>query len=93
MGQKNTLSASPALYMVDPNLLWERFNDLERKIEQLSGDTGGYVTVKEAAKILRIGQAAVRLAIEEGRLPAKNLARKGAQNAQWRILKRDLNKI
>lgn len=95
MGQeKNTLATAPALYAISPNLIVEQLWPLfEAKLREMQTDTGGYVTVKEAAEILRIGEAAVRLAIEEGRLPAKNMARNGAQNAQWRILKSDLSKI
>ena len=54
---------------------------------------GEMLRVKEAAKILKMSEANVRRAIEEGRLPAEDWRAEGARNAQWRILKSNLVKF
>lgn len=94
MGAKHQkIAAQPAFYAVDPEWvveqLWVR---LETKLAEMQRGTGGYVRVKEAAKILKMSEAGVRRLIEEGKLPAEDYRADGAANAQYRILKSDLAK-
>lgn len=85
MQEKNTLGQHPAFYMVDPETIMSRFDAIEQRLAEIKSPSAKFVTVKEAAALLKMSEAAVRRACEEGALPAKNFAPKGATNAQWRV--------